>query len=280
VTGQQVTITFKTAVISGAVKPAPYSRGSFITHIVDDPWETGEILLPSALGKDKIWEHLQSLRAIPSVSQFVVYSGRQDASKLDKWPEGEIVAVPHTFSVTWEIENPKSSTSFDVVIQEEMPPMVTANEAWDRLHTVEPRLFEEAMLDYQGKLRPGLTIRAEIIQKTGEVGVEFEVIRKGKIRFIHEGIPNMATWAEIHAHFAEDDERIPPLNCYIDEENRPHIETTLLKFRLADGVDIPDTTGAFGGAAGGVSPKGCILRPIIFPKPPIYTTGEPRWQEH
>jgi hypothetical protein len=42
---------------------------------------------------------------------------------------------------------------------------------------------------------------------------------------------------------------------------------------LANGVDVPDTTGAFGGAAGGVSPGGYILPPIVFQKAPIDTTG-------
>jgi hypothetical protein len=42
---------------------------------------------------------------------------------------------------------------------------------------------------------------------------------------------------------------------------------------LADGVDILDRTGAFGGAARGVSPKGHIFPPIIFPNPPIDTSG-------
>jgi hypothetical protein len=100
--------------------------------------------------------------------------------------------------------------------------MMTATEAWDILHAIQPRLFEEAQLNFRGKLEPGLTIRAEIVRKQVQAAIEFEVIRKGKI-------PNMATWAEIHAHFAEEDERILPFTCYIDEENRPHMDNTLLE---------------------------------------------------
>jgi hypothetical protein len=85
-------------------------------------------------------------------------------------------------------------------------------------------------------------------------------------------IPNMTTWAEIHTHFAEGDQRIPPFHCYIDEEKGPHLDNTLLAFRPKDGADVQDTTGAFGRAAGGVSPKGNILPPIMFPRPSIDTS--------
>jgi hypothetical protein len=41
-----------------------------------------------------------------------------------------------------------------------------------------------------------------------------------------------------------------------------------LTFRLKDGEEPPDTTGEFGGAAGGKSRDGHVLAPIIFPKAP------------
>jgi hypothetical protein len=59
--------------------------------------------------------------------------------------------------------------------------------------------------------------------------------------------------SKFHAHFAEEDERIPSFDCSINEENRPHMDHTLLEFRLAQGVEIPDTTRGFGGAAGGAN---------------------------
>jgi hypothetical protein len=251
-------------------------------HIVDDPWETGEMLLPTSFGKDKIWERLQGLRTIPEVSQFVIWSGRQEVTKLDKWPVGKLVAVPHTFLVKWEIENPRSLTGFDEVTQEKMTPMITATEAWQFLHNDQPGLFEGATLYYRGKLKPGIYVRAEVIRKPVEVAVEFVVIHQGKIRFIHENIPNMATWAEIHAQLAYEDRRIPPFSCYVDKENLPHYENTLLEFRLVGGMEIPDTTGAFGGAAGGVSPGGYVLPPIVFPKARLAQREVPRrkdrWQ--
>jgi hypothetical protein len=147
-----------------------------------------------------------------------------------------------------------------------MTPLATATEVWEILHTIQPRLFEEAQLNFRGRLRPGLTIKAEVMRKQVEVAVEFEIIRILTVRFIDERIPNMATWAENHAHFAEDDQRIPPFSCSIDEENRPHYDNTLSQFRLADGVDVPDTAGARGGGAGGISPKGYILPPITSRK--------------
>jgi hypothetical protein len=154
-----------------------------------------------------------------------------------------------------------------------MIPLVAALKARQLLHNLQPSLFDEATLNHRGKLRPGLTIMAEMTRQIVEVAGEFEIIRKREIKFIRERIPNMDTWAEIHTHFAEEDQRIPAFSCYIVEENRPYQDNTLLEFRLADGVDVPDTTGCFGGAAGGVSPGGCILPPIIFPKAPMDTTG-------
>jgi hypothetical protein len=53
---------------------------------------------------------------------------------------------------------------------------------------------------------------------------------------------------------------------------------TLLEFRPADGVEVPDTAGAFGGAEMGVNPRGYTLPPILFSKAPIDTTGEPKMQ--
>jgi hypothetical protein len=208
-TGQQVTITFKAPVSCEAVKLTPYTTRSFRLHIEGEPWETAETLLRTSLGKDEIWEHLQSLRAIPYISQFVIWSGRQEITKNDKWPAGEIVAIPQAFAVTWEIENPAEPADLEQIIQEKMTPLISAMEAWQLLHNVQPRLFEGATLNYRGKLRLGLTNRAEVTRRTVEIAVQFEIIRKWTIKFIRQTIPNMATWAEIHTHFAEEDQRIP-----------------------------------------------------------------------
>jgi hypothetical protein len=183
----------------------------------------------------------------------LVRPGRQEVTKNDRWPDGQIDVIPHTFPVVWKIERPQEAAGFVEIVQEKMTPLVTATEAWGILHTTEPGIFEEANLDFRGKMRPRLTISAEVVRRDVRCAVEFEVIRKGEIKSIHEDIPNMATWAEIHAHFSSIDERIPPFDCYIDAENRPHYENTLLSFRLADGIEIPDTTREFGGAAGGLA---------------------------
>jgi hypothetical protein len=79
----------------------------------------------------------------------------------------------------------------------------------------------------------------------------------------------MVTWDEIHAHFSSIDERIPPFECYVNEENAPYYDGTLLLFRLSDGIEIPDTTRGFSGAPGGVSRGGFLLPPIVFPAEPI-----------
>jgi hypothetical protein len=263
--GQEVRMTFKTATTCGGVKLEPYTRIEFTLHIADDPWESGEVILPTPFGKTQIWEYLQMLHSIPDISQFQIIAGRQEITKNDKWPAGKIDAIPHTFPVTWRIEKPQETDGFVEVIQEKMTQLVTVTEAWELLHNQVPGLFEDANLNFRGKLKPYLTINAEIVRRDVRCAVEFEVIKKGTIKYIHEDIPNMATWAEIHAHFMSIDERIPPFECYVNEEKRTHMDQTLLSFRLNIDVEVPDTTRGFGGAAGEVSRGGFLLPPTIFP---------------
>jgi hypothetical protein len=108
------------------------------------------------------------------------------------------------------------------VVQDKLSPMITATEVRNRLHSEIPRLYEDANLDFRGKLKPGLTISVEIIRINVKCAVEFELIRKGSICYTHEVRPNMVTWAEIYAHFSSFDKRIPPFECYLNEENRPY----------------------------------------------------------
>jgi hypothetical protein len=265
-TGQTARITFKTDISCSAVKLEPFMRREFTLYIADEPWESGQVLLPKAYGKAQIWEHLQSLHPIPDLSQFQVVAGKQEVTKQDKWPAGRIEAIPVTFPVAWKVEMPQEPDGVLEATQDKMSPMITATEAWDQLHLIVPRLYEEANLDFRGKLKPGLTITAEIIRRNIRCTVEFEAIRKGSISYIHEVIPNMATWAEIHAHYSSFDKRIPPFESYVNEENRPYHDDMRISFRLVKGVEIPDTTQEFGGASGGVSQGGFILPPIVFPK--------------
>jgi hypothetical protein len=69
------------------------------------------------------------------------------------------------------------------------------------------------------------------------------------------------------------DKRICPWECYVDEEVRPYFPETMLRFRLKDSGNVPDTTHEFGGVAGGQTPQGYILPPIVFPEPPVNTTS-------
>jgi hypothetical protein len=169
--------------------------------------------------KGQVWTQLQAREALPDLSQFVVLSGNLEVTKLERWPAGPIVAVPHTFPVTWKIEDP--AQGFVTVTQEKMTPMITIQEAWQLLHTQVPRLFQQATFNYRGKPSPGQTIQADIARKDVEVAVRFQICHKGAITFTHEIIPNTTAWAEIHAPFAEIDQRIPRYSFYIEDENRP-----------------------------------------------------------
>jgi hypothetical protein len=128
-----------------------------------------------------------TLRALPDLSQFLIYSGRQEITSLDKWPAGLIFAVPHTFLVTWKVEDP--AVGYLDIIQENMTPLISVEQAWNLSHLDHPKLFIEAILNYRGKLKPRQIIRAEVVRTHVEVAVDFELIHKGHIRFAHEAIP-------------------------------------------------------------------------------------------
>jgi hypothetical protein len=137
------------------------------------------------------------------------------------------------------------------------------------LHTQVPGLFEEGIIGYRGKLRPGQTIQVEVARKDVKLTVRFEVLGKGIISYYDQMIPNMSPRSEVHAHFAKIDQRIPPYACYEPEALRPYIEERCLKYRLRNDIPIPDTTGNEGGAAGGDNGRGQVLPPIIYPTAPI-----------
>jgi hypothetical protein len=218
---------------------------------------------------DGVWAQLQELAPLPDISQFPFISGRNSISHLQHWPIGLIVAMPHIFSVTWQIETPTSQTGYSEVVQEGMTPLIDVEEAWQRLHKQVPRLFEERVIGYRGKLRPGHTIRVDVQRKEVQVTVRFETKDHGSISFIHEKISNMSQRSETHAYFAREDGRIPPYACYEYEDTRPYYNDTILTYHLRKDVEIPDTPGDGSGVAGGPNSRGWNLPPIIYPTAPI-----------
>jgi hypothetical protein len=82
----------------------------------------------------------------------VASSGSLDITKLDKWPLGPIVAVPHTFPVTWRIED--LANGFMEVVKEKLTPLISVQSAWQLLGNDVTRLFERTTFNYHGKLRP------------------------------------------------------------------------------------------------------------------------------
>jgi hypothetical protein len=273
-TGQEVVIAFKMPTSCINVRLEPHTRRKFILHIAEEPLETEEVVPPTALGKNQIWEHLQAMYStmIPDVSQCNIFVGHLDITKNDKWPPGTIDAIQIKFPVQWRIEMPREESGYLETTQKDMTPLLTATEAWQLLHNSVPKLYEEASLDYVGKLKPGAIITASVIRAEVPLAITFELYRKATITY-HQTVPNMETWASVHAHYASFDARIPPYSCYIEEENRPYVPETTITFRLKKGEEPPDTTGGYGGAAGGMSREGFYLPSIVFPAPPIDTTG-------
>jgi hypothetical protein len=154
----------------------------FTLYIADEPWESGEVILPKAYGKAEIWAHLQTLHPIPDVSQFQVVCERTEISKDDMWPAGHIEAVPTRFPVNWRIESPQSPGGIFEYKQEGLTPLLTVQAAWTILRQSVSNLAEEPLFDYRGFLQPGCTINVEIPRQFVQVSVSFEVIRDGCIK--------------------------------------------------------------------------------------------------
>jgi hypothetical protein len=168
---------------------------------------------------------------------------------------------------------PQEESGFLDAAQVDMTPMYTATEAWQLLHNQIPRLYEEASLDYVGKLKPGCNITASIVRADVPLHIRFEIYGKSSITY-ELAIQNMATWQAIHAHFSGYDLRIPPYSCHIEEETRPYYPETMITFRLKKGEEPPDTRNQPGGVSGGFSREGYLLPPIVTPPPEIDTKGE------
>jgi hypothetical protein len=157
VTGQEIRVTFRTAISCEKVSLDRWSRREFTLHTSDIPWESGEILMPTTWRKDQIWAHLQTLHPISDVSQFQVAAGGKDISNQAEWPSGKIEAVPFKFQVIWQIEDPSKADGFLECRQDEMTPLISAKEAWTQLRFDHSALYENVSLDFSGFLKPRLT---------------------------------------------------------------------------------------------------------------------------
>lgn len=231
-----------------------------------EPWKSGEVVSRADMGKEAIWSRLQTLIPLPDHSQFQIISGRNEISHLPNCPIGLILLIPKKFPVTWRIEWPADPSGFSEVVQQDMTPMIDVQEAWRILHTQVSGLFEEGVINYRGKLRPGQVIQVEVLRKEVKLTVSFEVIGKETISFYDQIVSNMSPRNEIHAHFAKIDQRIPRFACYEPEELRPYVDQTCLKYRLRQDIPIPDTTWNEGGAAGGDTAEVRCYHPSSIPR--------------
>jgi hypothetical protein len=253
------------------VKIPHYVRRSFEVDIADEPWKSGDVVLPATFGKEEIWKHLQSLTPLPHHSQFQIISGRNEISHLPNGPIGLIALIPKKFPVTWRIEWPRDPTGFVEEVQQDMTPLVDAEEAWGILHTQVSGLFERATSNYRAKLRPGQVITAEVVREVVSLSIRFGVKDRGYITFTHQTISTVSPRSEIHAHFAKVDTRIPPFACYEHDERRPCFPETVITYRLGKDIEIPDLSSNEGGTAGGGTSRGLVLPPIIYPTAPTET---------
>jgi hypothetical protein len=261
----QVTFSPKVAISCLNVKIPHYVRSSFVAHIADEPWKSGEVVLPIRFGKEDIWKHLQTLTPRPHHSQFQIISNRVEISHLPNWPAGLIELMPKRFPVTWHIEWPSDPSGFQEVVQQDKTPMIDAVEARQILRTQVPGLYEDGVIACRGKLRPGQMIQVEVQRCDIQASIRFEIRDHGYITFTGERISNMSPRSEIHAQFARADDRMPPYVCYLHEDVPPYHDRSMLSFHLRKDVEIPDTAGNGNGAAGRDNGRGKVLPPVIYP---------------
>jgi hypothetical protein len=70
-----------------------------------------------------------------------------------------------------------------------------------------------------------MIVTAEVMRELVSVSVNFEVKDHGWIEYTNvTDISNMLTRQEIHAHYAQDDPRIPPLVEYVEEDHATTIQ--------------------------------------------------------
>jgi hypothetical protein len=267
-----VTFAMKMAVSCSKVKLLHYLRRTVEAFTADEPWKSGELVLPATMGNDEIWKHLQTLTPLSHHSQFQIISGRNDISAATTWPAGHIMLNPLKFPVTWRLEWPQEQSGILEIIQPNMTAMYDVQEAWRLLRAVVRGLYERATLNYRGNLQPVQTIQAEAAREEVTLWIRFEVSNKGWIRSHQQRVQNMSPRSEIHARYIKADTRIPPLARYV-RETRPYHEEDLITFRLRQDVPVPDLSGKEGGAAGGDNGRGLIVPAIEYPAPRMDTSN-------
>jgi hypothetical protein len=137
---------------------------------------------------------------------------------------------------------------------------------WNILKTENSEIQGDRVLNFNGKVHPGLTVQVEI--RGGRVfqTVTFQLINRRELVYESREIWNMWTLEEVWEHFFSRDERILPFECYVAEDRRPWAPYSRIDFVLSDS-EVADTTengsGATGGDAGdwvwlpeGPAPKG------------------------
>jgi ribonuclease HI len=263
-----VTFTYRISASIMNVKIQPFQSRTFKIVINDsEVWDTGEILSPAPAEREAIWDQLSAIRALPHWSQFhFSYAQGEIPITSKRLPVGHITVVRTRFDVKWRLE-----LFSEEVIQQNMHAGQTIQEAWALLHNQVPRLYPDATFNYAGNLQPGMTVTTQVMRADVRFTVAFEVKDHGWITYPNNDQSNMIDRQAIHAHYAGEDPRIPPLAEYIEEDTRPYHNGDLITFNLKKFGTITDLSNEGPGRNGGDNGRKFILPPIVYSKPPINT---------
>jgi hypothetical protein len=264
-----VTFTYKIQTSLVNVKlPSLISRTFKIIEEEEEEWLTNEILCPIAWGKEEIWAQLCSIKALPHFSQFrFMHSTGEIPGTSRTLPPGYITVTRTKFPIRWRLE-----LFSEEVVQQDIHAGISIQEAWARLHHQVPRLYQFATFNYAGMVKPGIIVSADVLRELVTISVNFEVKDHGWIEYPPvQNVSNMLTRQEIHAYFAQNDPRVPPLAEYLEEETRPYLEGVPICFYLKDRATATDSSDEGPGRLGGDTTTGFHLPAIKYGAKPINT---------
>jgi hypothetical protein len=272
----EIRYVYKVATALAKVTFPSYRPRTFQIYVDEEEWNTGEILSLSTWDRDRVWAQLSDIRSLPHPSQFLFKTKESKEIPGKVLPPGGIIAARIKFPITWRIE-----TLPNTIIQDNLTAADTVQDAWAKLRTTIPGLFEDAIFNFSGNVRPNLTITAEVFREMIRTTISFEVVDKGWICYPDNDIPNMLDRREICDHYAAEDPRIPPLDQYIEEDTRPYHSGEPINFKLALGIPIDDRSDVGPGRLGGDNGRKIMLPKILYGAPPpidIASSQDPKVQ--
>jgi hypothetical protein len=151
-------------------------------------WHAGEIVTEATADRNRVWEQLRERKDLQDLTHFKVVQGDQDLSHLQRWPLGTIGLWALLFTVDFRVEFMEGRIVYKSA---EITPEHQVQQVWNVLCTENPEIQGERTFGFHGKVRPGLTVRAEIRRGRVFQTVTFQLINRRELVYEHREIWNM-----------------------------------------------------------------------------------------